>query len=64
MYKGTVLGISLEVLEYCGVKRDKVMSLLSSNPCNRIYDDSARWIIKLGKYLGNKKYAVPYFIST
>ena len=64
MYKGTVLGISLEVLEYCGVKRDKVMSLLSSNPGNRIYDDSARWIIKLGKYLGNKKYAVPYFIST
>jgi hypothetical protein len=64
MYEGNVLGISLEVLEYCGVKRDKVMSLLSSNPGNRIYDDSARWIIKLGKYLGNKKYAVPYFIST
>ena len=64
MYNGIILGVSLEVLEYCGVKRDKVMSLLSSNPGNRIYDDSARWIIKLGKYLGNKKYAVPYFISS
>ena len=63
MYKGNVLGVSLDVLEYCGIKRDKVLALLSSNPGNRIYDNSSKWMIKLGKYLGNKKYAIPYFIS-
>jgi hypothetical protein len=64
MYEGKILGVSLDILEYCGVKRDKVLSLLSSNPGNKIYDDSSRWITKIGKYLGNKKYAIPYFIST
>jgi hypothetical protein len=64
MYDGKVLGVSLDVLEYCGVKRDKVLSLLSSNPANKIYDNSHKWMIRLCKYLGNKKYAVPYFIST
>ena len=63
MYKGNVLGVSLDVLEYCGIKRDKVLALLSSNPGNRIYDNSSKWMIKLGKYLDNKKYAIPYFIS-
>ena len=64
LYDGKVLGVSLDVLEYCGVKRDKVLSLLSSNPANKIYDNSHKWMIRLCKYLGNKKYAVPYFIST
>ena len=64
LYDGKVLGVSLDVLEYCGVKRDKVLALLSSNPANKIYDNSHRWMIRLCKYLGNKKYAVPYFIST
>jgi glutaredoxin 2 len=64
LYDGKVLGVSLDVLEYCGVKRDKVLSLLSSNPANKIYDNSHRWMARLCKYLGNKKYAVPYFIST
>ena len=64
LYDGKVLGVSLDVLEYCGVKHDKVLSLLSSNPANKIYDNSHRWMIRLCKYLGNKKYAVPYFIST
>jgi hypothetical protein len=64
LYDGKVLGVSLDVLEYCGVKRDKVLALLSSNPANKIYDNSHKWMIRLCKYLGNKKYAVPYFIST
>ena len=64
MFEGSVIGVSLDMLEYCGIKRDKVMTLLSSNPANRIYDNSPRWMIKLCKYLGNKRYAVPYFIST
>lgn len=63
MYEGKVLGVSLDVLEYCGIRRNKVLSLLSSNPNNKIYDNSSRWMIRLCKRLGNKKYAVPYFIS-
>ena len=64
MYDGKIIGVSLDILEYCGVKRDKVLSLLSSNPSNKIYDNSAKWLIKFGRYLGNKKYVIPYFISS
>ena len=64
MYDGKVIGVSLDILEYCGVKRDKVLALLSSNPSNKIYDNSAKWLIKFGRYLGNKKYVIPYFISS
>jgi len=64
LYDGKVFGVSLDVLEYCGVKRDKVLSLLSSNPANRMFDNSPKWMIRLCKHLGNKKYAVPYFISS
>lgn len=64
LYNGKVLGVSLDILEYCGIKRNKVLTLITSNPSNRVFDNSARWLIRLGRFLGNKKYAVPYFIST
>jgi hypothetical protein len=63
MYGEDIIGVSLDILEYCGIKRDKVLSLLSSNPNNKIIDDASRIVIKYRKYLGNKKYAVPYFMS-
>jgi hypothetical protein len=64
MYEGKVVGVSLDILEYCGIKRDKVINLLTSNPSNKIFDGSVKWLIKLERHLGNKKYAMPYFIST
>ena len=59
-----VLGVSLEVLEYCGIKRNKVMSLLDSNPNNHLFYNTSRGLNKLSRFLGNKKYAIPYFISS
>jgi len=64
MYNNKVLGVSLEVLEYCGIKRDKVLSLLDSNPNNMLFYNTSRGLNKLSRFLGNKKYAIPYFISS
>ena len=64
MYNNKVLGVSLEVLEYCGIKRDKVLSLLDSNPNNTLFYNTSRGLNKLSRFLGNKKYAIPYFISS
>lgn len=61
-YDGNVLGISLDMLEYCGIKSDKVISRIRSNPRNRIVDDGDPFVFKLSKRLGTKKYAMPYFV--
>lgn len=62
-YKGDILGISLDMLEYCGIHKDKVISKIKSNPSNFVYEDNDRNVLKITKRLGNKKYAVPYFIE-
>lgn len=62
-YKGNILGLSLSMLEYCGINGDKVISRIKSNPYNNIVEDDDRVVFKLVKRLGNKKYAVPYFIQ-
>lgn len=59
-----ILGLSLDILEYCGIKREKVLNIIKSNPNVRIYEDNNKFIFKLTKRLGNKRYAVPYFISS
>lgn len=64
LYNRRVLGVSLEVLEYCGINRSKVMALLDSNPSNNLFYNTSRGIGKLSRFLGNKKYAIPYFISS
>ena len=63
-YKGGVLGLSLVVLEYCGIKTEKVLQRIKSNPNNNVFEDDNKFVFKLTKRLGNKKYAVPYFISS
>lgn len=62
-YNGdSVIGISLDILEYCGINSDKVISRIKSNPKVNIVDDADREIFKLSKRLGTKKYAMPYFV--
>ena len=63
-YNGNVLGISLDVFEYCGIKKDKVINKIKSNPSNIIFEDDNKIVFKIVKQLGNKKYALPYFISS
>jgi len=61
-HNGRILGLSLSVLEYCGVPMSKVLDRIKSKGIN-IIEDNKKFIFKLSKQLGNKKYAVPYFIS-
>ena len=61
-HNGRILGLSLVVLEYCGVPMNKVLDRIKSKGIN-IIEDNKKFIFKLSKQLGNKKYAVPYFIS-
>ena len=63
-HKGNIFGISLNILEYCGIKTKKILDRIISNPSNRVIEDDDKFIFKLTKRLGNKKYAIPYFISS
>ena len=63
-YKDNILGFSLNILEYYGIDKDKVLKRIRSNPSNRIVEDNDKFIFKLSRRLGNKKYAIPYFISS
>ena len=60
-YEGKVLGLSLTMLEYCGIPMTKVIDKIKSKGIG-IIEDNGKFIFKLSKQLGNKKYAVPYFI--
>ena len=62
-YEGKVLGLSLSTLEYCGIPTDKVLNKIKSKGIN-IVEDNGKFIFKLSKQVGNKKYAIPYFISS
>ena len=63
-YEDKIIGLSLSVLEYCGIKAEKVLRRIKSNPNNNVFEDDNKFVFKLTKRLGNKKYAVPYFISS
>lgn len=63
-YKGDILGLSLKMMKYCGITSDKVISRIVSNPKNKVVEDNDKFVFKLSKRLGNKKYALPYFISS
>ena len=63
-FKGDVLGLSLDVLEYCKIGKDRILKRISSNPSNKIIEDNDKFIFKLSKRLGNKKYALSYFVSS
>ncbi len=62
-YERTILGLSLSVLEYCGIPTDKVLNKIKSKGIN-IIEDNGKLTFKLSKQLGNNKYAIPYFISS
>ena len=59
---GDILGVSFPMLEYCGIPREKVIKRIKENRSDGIIYDSNKDVIKLGRFLGNKKYAIPYFM--
>ena len=58
-----ILGISLKILEYCGINKDKIINKIKLNPNNKIVEDDNYKAFKLSKELKNKKYALPYFLN-
>jgi len=58
-----ILGISLSMLEYCGIGKSKVMNKIRSNPYNILLEDDNQKVFRLSKELGDKKYSLPYFMD-
>ena len=62
--RNKILGLSLDILEYCKISKDKILERIRSNRYNNVIEDNDKFVFKLSKRLGNKKYAVPYFMSS
>lgn len=58
-YRQEVFGVSLRILEYCGIAKNKTLRYLSKVGW---VSDTERAISKLSRALGDKKYAVPCFL--
>ena len=61
-HEGNVLGLSLSILEYCKIPKEKIFKKIKELNGN-IIEDNNKFVFKLSKQLGNKKYAIPYFLS-
>ena len=62
-HEGRVLGLSISILEYCNIPREKIFKKIKELN-GKIIEDNNKLVFKLCKQLGNKKYAIPYFISS
>ena len=58
-----IIGISLNVCEYCGVKKEKILKLLHNNKTNIISYNDYFLDNKIKKIINNKKYVIPYFMK-
>ena len=63
LYNGSVLGISISVIEYINVDTKKLFRKLYSNENNIICTNASECVKSIKAEIGNKKYAVPYFMS-
>ena len=63
LYNGSVLGISISVLEYINVDIKKFFKRLYSNENNVICTNASDCVKSIKSEVGNKKYVVPYFMS-
>ena len=61
--KNNIIGISLSILEYAGIKKEKILKKLYSNNNNTICTDISECVKLIKTEIGNKKYVVPYFMS-
>lgn len=57
-----ILGLSLQILSYCGIKQSKILSRIFNNSHNKQVDSTDRNTIKLERKLEDKKYVIPFLI--
>ena len=63
-YNDCVMGISLTILQYCGINTDKILTKITNNSSNVVYNETTPFVKELKKEIGNnKEYVIPYFIS-
>ena len=62
-YQNYILGLSLNLLKYCGVKTTKWIKKISLNKHNKIYYTDTNISSFMRQYAKNKKYITPYFFS-
>lgn len=60
-YNNVVYGISLNDIEYLGVKKNKIINLLKSNPFNIIIEDNNFLSKKMKQIIKEDKTLIPYF---
>ena len=63
LHEGNILGISIQILEYVKIDVKKVFKKLYSAKNNIICTSASECVKSIKGELGNKKYAVPYFMS-
>lgn len=62
-YEKYVFGFDINVLEYCGIHKDKLLNTLKKNPKNMIFYKNYDKENKLNLYIKNKNYLMPYFMA-
>lgn len=58
-----IIGISNEILEYIGVKKEKILDVIHKNEKNIVYLNDFSLNYKMKTLINNKKYITPYFLS-
>ena len=61
--KNNILGISLQMIEYLKIDKEKILKKLYSNKNNVICTDASQCVRGVKSEIGNKKYVIPYFMS-
>jgi hypothetical protein len=62
-YNNYVLGISVDILEYLGVKKKKILDIIQKNEKNKVFFNDFKFNYKIKKLIESKKYITPYFLS-
>lgn len=64
LYKNNIiLGISLSLLEYMKINKNKILNKLYSNKNNIICTDVSQCVKSIRNEIGDNRYVVPYFMS-
>jgi hypothetical protein len=63
LHKDIIIGVSLRVLQYCGIKPNKIIDRIKSNKSNKIYEEDNPFVKMIKREIVNKEYVVPYFMS-
>ena len=62
-YNDYILGLSVDIIEYLGVKKRKVLDMIRKKENNRVFYNDFQFNYKIKKIIETKKYITPYFLS-